>query len=110
MTQTPNDEWQNIAAKMSALLKSYTSKFDHISEITLIWERPEPTNAPAAEASTLTVEERVGLGRSKSSGYSVKIVGIGSTVREVKSDDVKMGFAVPKVSRRDGDLEQRPVD
>jgi hypothetical protein len=108
--KTLNDEWLSIVAKMSALLKSYTSKFDHISEITLTWVRPEPLNAPPAGANTVTVEEHVEHGPTRSSGYSVRIVGIGSTASEVKSNEQQMGFAVPKTKRKRGSVEQRPVD
>jgi hypothetical protein len=109
VTSKLSDEWNDIVSKMSLLLKSYTSKFDHISEITLTWVRPGPVNAPPVEADTLTVEELVEHGPTRSSGYSVKIVGIGSTEQEVKSDG-QMGFAVPKARRRNSELEQRPVD
>jgi hypothetical protein len=96
-------------SKMSECLRSYISKFDHISEVTLIWERPDTQNALHAGAKRLTVEEHVEHAHIKSSGYSVRIVGIGSTEREQKSDE-QMGFAVPKPRKRDGDVEQRPVD
>jgi hypothetical protein len=76
-TNVLNDEWQDIVAKTSDLLSDYISKFDHISEITLTWVRPDMRNAPHAEARILTVEEQSEPASSRNSGFSVKIVGIG---------------------------------
>jgi hypothetical protein len=104
-----NDEWDDIVSKMSSCLKSYTSRFDHISEITLTWVAPEPQNAPHAEANIITVEEQCALDASRSSGYSVKIVGIGSQESRLKSDG-QMGFAVSGTSGNRGELVERPLD
>src|SRR4051812_39997084 len=88
-------EWQDIVNKTSDLLNGYTSRYDHISEVTLTWVRPEPNSAPPAEAIILTVEEQSELVSSRNSGWSVKIVGIGTTGSKAKSNE-QMGFAVPK--------------
>lgn len=93
-----NEEWQDIADKTSLLLKDYISKFDHISEITLTWVRPDMPNAPPAEARIVTVEEQSEPVSSRSSGFSVKIVGIGIMESKAKSD-VKTGFHTPDATK-----------
>ena len=94
VTSPLKDEWQSIVDKTFDLLNDYTSKFDHISEITLTWVRPEPQNAPLAEARIITVEEQSEPASSRNSGFSVKIAGIGTMAANQKSD--KMGFHAPR--------------
>jgi hypothetical protein len=99
-----SEEWQDIVDKTSDLLSDYISKFDHISEITLTWVRPEMQSAPLAEARILTVEEQSEPVTSRNSGFSVKIVGIGILESSRKSNE-QMGFAVPQSRPRDSDME-----
>jgi hypothetical protein len=108
-TKKLSEEWQDIAAKTLDLLSDYISKYDHISEVILTWVRPDQETAPPAEAIILTVEEQSELVSSRNSGWSVKIVGIGTMDNKVKSDE-QMGFAVPKSRRRSRDVEQGPVN
>lgn len=108
-TKKLSEEWDVIAAKTSALLGDYISKFDHISEITLTWVKPEPQNAPHAEANILTVEEVCEPVSSRNSGFSVKIVGIGITEGKQNSNG-QMGFAVPKGRTRSSKLVKGPLD
>ena len=88
-------EWQDIVSRMSVSLKSYISKFEHISEITLTWVRPERQSAPLAEESTLIVEEQQELDASRNSACSVRVVGIGSSESRPKSNDKRAGFHTP---------------
>lgn len=108
-TNELSDEWQDIADKTSDLLNDYISKFDHISEITLTWVRPEPQNALHAEARIITVEEQSEPASSRNSGFSVKIVGIGILESKAKSNG-QMGFAVPQSRRGSSELVEGPLD
>lgn len=101
-----SDEWNDIASKMSEFLRSCISRYDHISEITLTWARPEPENAPHAEGDILILEERLEHAASRNSGYSVRVVGIGTT--ESRQRYEQMGFEVPSSSGGSSDVEQGP--
>lgn len=109
-TKKLKDEWQDIAAKTSDLLSGYISKFAHISEITLTWARPAQTNAPHVEDRILTVEEVSEPATTRNSGFSVKIVGIGSLESKPDCDSGQMGFALPKAGKRSRVVEQGPED
>jgi hypothetical protein len=107
-TNVLSEEWQDIVDRTFDLLSDYTSKFDHISEITLTWVRQPMENAPLAEARIITVEEQSEPVSSRNSGFSVKIVGIGTMESNQKYE--QMGFAIPKGRKGSSDVEQGPVD
>src|ERR1044072_6650520 len=92
--QPLKSEWQDSADKTSNLQSDYISSFDHISEIILTWATPSPANARNAEACITTVEELHEHASSKNSGWSVKIVGTGSSASRQKSNE-RTGFHTP---------------